>query len=58
MATEQYEAPTKSNLSKVFQHLTNYSINKNSPFFFSSDNGEEASTGFKRSLKFLKNYFA
>ena len=58
MATEPYEAPSKGNLSKVFQHLTNYSINKNSPFFFASENGEEANTGFKRSLKFLKNYFA
>jgi tubulin polyglutamylase TTLL6/13 len=36
--------------------LTNYSINKNSPYFFASDNGEEANTGFKRSIKFLKNY--
>ncbi len=36
--------------------MTNYSINKNSPYFFASDNGEEANTGFKRSIKFLKNY--
>ncbi len=36
--------------------MTNYSINKNSPYFFASENGEEANTGFKRSIKFLKNY--
>lgn len=56
MSTQKYEQPNRANIQNVFLHLTNYSINKNAPNFFSSDNGEEANTGFKRSVTFLKNY--
>lgn len=56
MATEKYQIPKKSNINNQYIHLTNYSINKNSPYFFSSNNQDSADTGFKRSIKFLRKY--
>jgi tubulin polyglutamylase TTLL6/13 len=32
-ATDQYEGPTNANLSNLFMHLTNYSINKENENF-------------------------
>ena len=31
--TEDYETPTQENLKNMFMHLTNYSLNKESPNF-------------------------
>lgn len=36
-STESYEKPNSQNIKNVFQHLTNYSINKYSENFFCSD---------------------
>jgi tubulin polyglutamylase TTLL6/13 len=41
--TERYVAPQKSNLQRVFCHLTNYSVNKNSPKFVENTEDNEAS---------------
>jgi tubulin polyglutamylase TTLL6/13 len=32
-ASQPYQIPKKSNLSNLFMHLTNYSINKDSPTY-------------------------
>ena len=32
-ATSRYQEPTTSNISNVFMHLTNYSVNKQSPAY-------------------------
>ncbi|KAF7660283.1 hypothetical protein LDENG_00284470 [Lucifuga dentata] len=45
--TEPYEEPNQKNLSHVFMHLTNYSLNIHSGNFVHSDS---QSTGSKRSL--------
>ena len=39
--TEEYQAPTSSNIDNVFMHLTNYAINKNHDDFAyaSAENG-------------------
>lgn len=45
--TEPYQEPTQKNLSHVFMHLTNYSLNVHSGNFVHSDS---QSTGSKRTL--------
>ena len=46
LATQKYAAPTSSNLSKQYMHLTNYAINKNSKKFVYNTGGY--SLGFGR----------
>lgn len=57
MSTELYEQPNKENLKNLYQHLTNYSINKYSEKFYSSSDPNNDEVGFKRSLNFLKKMF-
>lgn len=54
LSTDLYEKPNSSNLDNVYQHLTNYSLNKNSDKFFYSEDPLKADIGHKRSLKALK----
>lgn len=56
VATEEYEAPTDSNIDNLYMHLTNYAINKHNENFVQNSGGEcsddEDETGtHKRSLK-------
>ncbi|XP_071508223.1 tubulin polyglutamylase TTLL7-like [Diadema antillarum] len=53
MGTEQYVAPTDSNIDQLFMHLTNYSINKKNANFQRS---ADVSTGSKRSISYLTDY--
>lgn len=46
-ATEKYVTPNKFNLDDMYMHLTNYSINKNSPEFIQAEAGKRS---HKRSL--------
>lgn len=55
LSTEPYKAPTESNLDKLYMHLTNYSVNKTSEGFESSDDVGE---GSKRSLVWLMEHLA
>lgn len=55
-ATEEYLPPTGSNLNNMFQHLTNYAINKNSKNFQFCKDPEYAETGHKRSLRSIWTY--
>lgn len=57
MSTCPYEKPNRENLKNLYQHLTNYAINKHSGNFFSSDDPSNANVGFKRSIAFLKEFF-
>jgi tubulin polyglutamylase TTLL6/13 len=41
--TEKYVAPAKSNLTKMYSHLTNYSVNKDNPKFVQNTEGREGS---------------
>lgn len=56
LATEPYEKPTDQNISDVYKHLTNYSINKLSNKFEYSKDPENATTGHKRSLASVRKY--
>eukprot|EP00826_Nyctotherus_ovalis_P010439 TRINITY_DN1274_c0_g2_i1.p1 TRINITY_DN1274_c0_g2~~TRINITY_DN1274_c0_g2_i1.p1 ORF type:complete len:566 (-),score=128.68 TRINITY_DN1274_c0_g2_i1:285-1982(-) len=56
LATEQYEAPNRSNMENVYMHLTNYAINKNSENFVFNTDSENADVGHKRSLEFVWKY--
>lgn len=49
-ATDLYVPPSNSNLTNMYQHLTNYAINKNSKNFKFDKNAEKAEMGHKRSL--------
>ena len=50
-STDRYQAPCKKNLSNLFMHLTNYSINsKNKGVFQFNKNLEEVDTGHKRTF--------
>ena len=40
LATQNYSAPSEANQHNTFQHLTNYSINKNSPSFVKCGDAE------------------
>lgn len=51
LATIKYKPPTSKNLSDVFCHLTNYSINKNSDEF---DDTVGAGEGSKRKLSWVR----
>ena len=50
LATEPYQPPQPSNLSNLYMHLTNYSINKNSENFEFNEDEDADDIGHKRSL--------
>ena len=52
-ATIKYEAPNASNMGSLKQHLTNYSINKDSAEF---DDDDAADAGSKRKMSWLWTY--
>jgi tubulin polyglutamylase TTLL6/13 len=54
-ATIKYKAPTVDNIGSVMQHLTNYSLNKESKRFVDS---ESAGEGSKRKVAWLWDYLA
>jgi len=56
LATEEYEAPNKSNLKNLYMHLTNYAINKDSENFIFNTDSERADIGHKRSLSSVWSY--
>lgn len=49
-ATEKYQHPNKTNLKKMFMHLTNYAINKKNPKYVYNSSSKNMATGHKRSL--------
>ncbi|GCC38160.1 hypothetical protein chiPu_0016672, partial [Chiloscyllium punctatum] len=53
MGTEKYHAPTDSNLSQLFMHLTNYSVNKHNENF---ERDEQADRGSKRSIRWFTEF--
>ncbi|XP_067845745.1 tubulin polyglutamylase TTLL7 [Heptranchias perlo] len=53
MGTEKYHAPTESNLSQLFMHLTNYSVNKHNENF---ERDEQADRGSKRSISWFTEF--
>lgn len=55
-ATEEYIQPDHKNVKNICQHLTNYSINKNSKNFKFDENPLTAETGHKRSLASIWKY--
>ena len=55
LSTQAYTAPTDENLGQHFMHLTNYSINKHSSTF---DSSERSDSGSKRTLKYFNNWLS
>uniref|UniRef100_A0ACB8F2W3 Tubulin polyglutamylase ttll7 n=1 Tax=Sphaerodactylus townsendi TaxID=933632 RepID=A0ACB8F2W3_9SAUR len=53
MGTEKYHAPSDSNLSQLYMHLTNYSVNKHNERF---DRDETEDKGSKRSIKWFTEF--
>ncbi|XP_069795454.1 tubulin polyglutamylase TTLL7 isoform X2 [Narcine bancroftii] len=53
MGTEKYHAPTDANLSQLFMHLTNYSVNKHNENF---GRAEQADQGSKRSIRWFTEF--
>ncbi|CAB4021801.1 tubulin polyglutamylase TTLL7-like, partial [Paramuricea clavata] len=53
LSTECYQSPKDDNLSDLFMHLTNYSVNKHNENF---SRDEDSSRGSKRSLSFLNHW--
>lgn len=51
--TEPYVVPTSANLSKVYGHLTNYSLNKKNDHFQKNTDPNDATKGSKRSYSFV-----
>ena len=56
-ATDEYTQPGNGNLANLFQHLTNYAINKNSKNFKFDADPNRAEIGHKRSLQSVWNHF-
>lgn len=52
LATHEYVAPDKSNMSNMFMHLTNYAINKFNKEFQEND-GEDKGSGHKRLMSWV-----
>ena len=52
LATNQYQAPSRSNLQNMFMHLTNYAINKQNDEFKQND-GNDNETGHKRLMSWV-----
>ncbi|KAL4235786.1 Tubulin polyglutamylase ttll7 [Mactra antiquata] len=53
MSTEKYLPPAENNLSHLFMHLTNYSVNKHNEFY---EKGASVDAGSKRSIKSFNEY--
>ncbi|XP_015274875.1 PREDICTED: tubulin polyglutamylase TTLL7 [Gekko japonicus] len=53
MGTEKYHTPSDSNLSQLYMHLTNYSVNKHNERF---DRDETEDKGSKRSIKWFTEF--
>ncbi|MBN3323880.1 TTLL7 polyglutamylase, partial [Atractosteus spatula] len=53
MGTEKYHAPSESNLSQLYMHLTNYSVNKHNENF---ERDETADKGSKRSIRWFTEF--
>ncbi|XP_022315097.2 tubulin polyglutamylase TTLL7-like [Crassostrea virginica] len=53
MSTDKYVNPADPNLSNLYMHLTNYSVNKHNEFY---QKGDSVETGSKRSIRFLNEY--
>ncbi|KAF7703496.1 hypothetical protein HF521_022503 [Silurus meridionalis] len=53
MGTEKYHAPNESNLSQLYMHLTNYSVNKHNENF---ERDETADKGSKRSIGWFTEF--
>jgi tubulin polyglutamylase TTLL6/13 len=54
-ATETYEKPSKSTLNNIFQHLTNYAINKDNPEFTTDSEKTSHKRTFSQVLEHFKN---
>lgn len=58
-STDPYEKPNKQNMSNLFMHLTNYSINaKNKGKFVFNKNIEDTDEGHKRSYSSILDHIA
>ena len=55
LATTKYKVPTSKNISEIYCHLTNYSLNKFSEDFQDTD---EEGTGSKRKVSWVKQRLA
>ncbi|NXX17830.1 TTLL7 polyglutamylase, partial [Podargus strigoides] len=53
MGTEKYHPPSDSNLSRLYMHLTNYSVNKHNEHF---ERDETEDKGSKRSIKWFTEF--
>ncbi|XP_013855480.1 tubulin polyglutamylase TTLL7 isoform X1 [Austrofundulus limnaeus] len=53
MGTEKYHAPTEANLSQLYMHLTNYSVNKHNENF---ERDETEDKGSKRSINWFTEF--
>ncbi|XP_044288360.1 tubulin polyglutamylase TTLL7 isoform X4 [Varanus komodoensis] len=53
MGTEKYHPPSESNLSQLYMHLTNYSVNKHNERF---ERDETEDKGSKRSIKWFTEF--
>ncbi|XP_056671402.1 tubulin polyglutamylase TTLL7 isoform X2 [Monodelphis domestica] len=53
MGTEKYSPPNDTNLSQLFMHLTNYSVNKHNERF---ERDETEDKGSKRSIKWFTEF--
>ncbi|XP_005993927.1 tubulin polyglutamylase TTLL7 [Latimeria chalumnae] len=53
MGTEKYHPPNDSNISQLYMHLTNYSVNKHNENF---ERDETADRGSKRSIRWFTEF--
>uniref|UniRef100_A0A673CA83 Tubulin tyrosine ligase-like family, member 7 n=1 Tax=Sphaeramia orbicularis TaxID=375764 RepID=A0A673CA83_9TELE len=53
MGTEKYHAPSEANLSQLYMHLTNYSVNKHNENF---ERDETVDKGSKRSIRWFTEF--
>lgn len=59
LCTEEYETPSKDNISNVLSHLTNFSLNKRSDKFVNvADLDDQCFGASKRTLSFLYDKLA
>ncbi|KAL8590371.1 hypothetical protein ACOMHN_011585 [Nucella lapillus] len=53
LATEKYMTPQENNISHLFMHLTNYSVNKHNEFY---ERNMGTDSGSKRSIRYFNEY--
>ncbi|XP_048759052.1 tubulin polyglutamylase TTLL7-like [Ostrea edulis] len=53
MSTDKYINPSDGNLSNLYMHLTNYSVNKHNEYY---QKGDSVDTGSKRSIRYFNDY--